>query len=383
LAVLPSALTVIEVPALFSPTALVTAGTCRLKATLGSTKVERLGSGPEAAVGTLIHRILERTWNKEDIDVDAVFDAEYGLIVAELLRDPKRAHFADLSGTRSLAEWSSLRAWVRTRSLRGGSRTHDVRVERARESGLGAERLLQSQALRLRGRADRVRRVPLNTLEVRDFKSGATLDHEGHIKPEIALQLMAYGLMVLEQNPNVTVRLVVDDGEERELAFDLATRERAREVLLEVANGLPPPGVVSAETLASPGPSCWNCPFRHTCSSYLTIAPTWWKTYPKDTERVPFDIWGTLSDVSQCQNRSSVRLIDAAARLVRVDGIDPRHDSSLTRLGSTVFFFGLEATGPSRDFDGGRFHPRSFHELPRDRSERRAWTTSVFSIEPE
>ncbi|KRD77038.1 hypothetical protein [Lysobacter sp. Root983] len=107
---LPPALTTVEVPVLYSPTALITARACRLKATLASTRVNRLGSGPEAAVGTLIHIVLQLTWNRADVDVDTVFDAEYSHTVAELRRDPRRAHFADLTATRSLAEWPGIRA---------------------------------------------------------------------------------------------------------------------------------------------------------------------------------------------------------------------------------------------------------------------------------
>nr|WP_255356374.1 PD-(D/E)XK nuclease family protein [Lysobacter sp. Root983] len=257
-----------------------------------------------------------------------------------------------------------------------------MRDEHAPQIGPGAEQLLQSQALRLRGRADRVRRLTPEILEVRDFKSGATLDQESKVKPEIALQLMAYGLMVLERHPNTTIRLIVDDGEERNVAFHPVAREQARETLRQLVNGLPPAGIVSGETLANPGSSCRNCPYRHTCSAYLTIAPTWWKSYPNDVEYVPFDIWGTLTEIRQIEDLASARLTDAGCRRVRVDGLDRRHGVSLAPLGSTLFFFGLQATGPSWDFDGGRFHPRSFHEIPRDRWERRAWTATSFSIEP-
>jgi len=40
--------------------------------------------------------------------------------------------------------------------------------------------------------------------------------------------------------------------------------------------------------------------------------------------------------------------------------------------------FNLESSGAGRDFDGHRFHPRAFHEHPRDRRERRAWRLQVY-----
>jgi hypothetical protein len=81
------------------------------------------------------------------------------------------------------------------------------------------------------------------------------------------------------------------------------------------------------------------------------------------------------------EGRVDVVLRDAAGRRVRIDGLDPRHGLTSVLVGKSVWFFGLEATGATRGFDGGRFHPRAFHELPRDRMERRAWALHVFGEE--
>lgn len=87
---------------------------------------------------------------------------------------------------------------------------------------------------------------------------------------------------------------------------------------------------------------------------------------------------GARSLMSMGEGRVDVVLHDAAGRRVRIDGLDPRHGLTSVLVGKSVWFFGLEATGATRGFDGGRFHPRSFHELPRDRMERRAWALHVF-----
>ena len=76
--------------------------------------------------------------------------------------------------------------------------------------------------------------------------------------------------------------------------------------------------------------------------------------------------------------RVDVVLRDDAGRRVRIDGLDPRHGITSSQIGKRMWLFGLEATGATRGFDGARFHPRSFHELPRDRMERRAWALQVF-----
>jgi RecB family exonuclease len=350
-----------------------------LKATLSSCKVERLCAGPEASVGTLVHRVLERTWGNSSADVDSVFESEYLKITKELEADRSRAHFQDLASTRTLTQWAALRAWIRARSLRGGLYRRTKSGGPLPDKGLGAEQKLESKGLRLRGRADRVRRLGPSELEVRDFKSGATLDSEGQIKADIALQLKAYGLMLLELNPLATIRLVVDDGEERELEFGQSERDAARELLVKLISDLPPPGSALARALATPGASCWGCSYRHRCSAYLEIAPSWWLKYPSETDRIPLDIWGVVTELSRTEPGFSVRLQDQAGRRVRIDSLDERHGISADDVSRPMYLFGLEATGPSRDFDGRPYHPRSFHERPRDRLERRAWTATAFT----
>ncbi|KYG06935.1 hypothetical protein BE21_31965 [Sorangium cellulosum] len=213
--------------------------------------------------------------------------------------------------------------------------------------------------------------------EVRDFKTGATLDGRGEVKEEIALQLRAYGLMLLERRPGADVRLVVDDGEEREIPFDTEARRVATDVLRRIADAMPRPGVARTEELAAPGKSCWGCPIRHVCPAYRASAPDWWKQYPAGIERLSNDVWGTVLEVLG-EGRVDVILRDDARRRVRIDGLDPRHGITSRLVGNRIWFFGLEATGATRGFDGTRFHPRSFHELPRDRLERRAWALHVF-----
>jgi RecB family exonuclease len=379
---LPLPVVEVTVPDCFSPFALGSAGDCRLKLVVASLRRtewgERLISGPEAAVGTLLHRVLERAGREAGTSPDDIFNEEYQHAVDEIRRDPRRAHFAELASTRSLAEWTRVKAWVLTRAMREETR---IGSRGGSAAGLGrlagAEIGLESVTLRLRGKADRVRQIGSRVFEVRDFKTGMTLDVQGEIKAEIALQLQAYGLMLLERRPRAEVRLVVDDGEEREVPFDAESREKARDVLKGIVDAMPPAGPARADELATPGRSCWGCPIRHVCPAYRAHAAAWWKQYPAGVERLSNDTWGTVLEVLG-ENRIDVLLRDDAGRRVRVDGLEARHGLTRALVGKRVWFFGLEATGATRGFDGTRFHPRSFHELPRDRLERRAWVLQVF-----
>ena len=381
---LPPPIVDVTVPDCFSPSAVWSSNGCALKLIISSLRrtewLERLATGPEAAVGTLLHRMLERACREADSVAEDIFEDTYARLVGELSLDPRRAHFADLASTKPPAEWSRLRSWVlsRARALqpRHVSADRPRRAETAQRIS-GAEILLESATLRLRGRADRVRQLAPRLFEIRDFKTGATIDEEGAIKPEIALQLQAYGLLLLERRRGVEVRLVVDDGTEREVAFDQEAQQTAKDALKRITGPMPAAGHAATSGLARPGAACWGCAVRHVCPAYRATAPGWWKAYPVGTERLSNDVWGTVLEVLG-SGRVDVVLRDDAGRRVRVNGIGERHGISSSSVGSRLWFFGLEATGASRGFDGVRFHPRSFHELPRDRSERRAWALNIF-----
>lgn len=369
-------------PAFLSPSALGAADDCMLKLIAASSRTrldERLPSGPEAALGTLFHRVFERCARERGAVAASVFDDEYARTAAQLQADSRRAHFSDLAATKSLEDWRRLKSWVLKRA------DLQVRSEpRASTSGpagravlAGAEIALESTALRLRGKVDRIRQLGPDRFEVTDFKTGATLDDAGEIKDEIALQLRAYGLLLLERRPKAKVRLVVDDGTERDVAFEREERSAARAAIRRIMSVIPPAGEVAAEAIAQPGRACWGCPIRHVCPSYRAAAPVWWKEYPSQIDRLSNDVWGRIAEKSTTVPMS-VTLTDDSQRRVRIDGIDPRHGLEHAPAGARVWFFGLEASGACRGFDGRRYHARSFHELPRDRLERRAWSTCVF-----
>ncbi len=377
---LPPPLVNVTVPDVFSPSAIGSAQGCALKLIVMSSRtsehMERLSVGPDAAIGILLHRVLERAGRETESSEEDIFEDELAKAVTALRRDPRKAHFADLSSTKPLAEWIRKRAWVlaRARSVRPTSNVGNVGLTKGgMPSVTGAEVTLESQSLRLRGSADRVRLVGHRQIEVRDFKSGVTLTEDGTIKEDIVLQLQAYGLLVLEQRPGFEVRLVVDDGTEREIPFDNNSRSEARARLERITGSMPRAGQVSAASVARAGQSCWGCPVRHVCSSYREIAPHWWKRQPSDIDRLPSDTWGTVIESSES---GTVVLRDFADRRVRISCIDARH--GVISPGERAFFFGLESSGLTRGFDGARYHPRSFHELPRDRLDRRAWSLNIF-----
>lgn len=379
---LPPPMAEVTVPDCFSPSALGSSGGCRLKLAIMSLPrsgwTERLATGPDAVVGALLHRVLERAARNAGSSPDEIFREEYERAVNEVQQDPRRVHFAELASMWSMAEWNRVKSWVLARASRErpptGTRGAPSRGERTL---IGPEIGLKSTTLRLRGKADRIRQPSPGVFEVRDFKTGATLDEHGDVKAEMVLQLRAYGLMVLERSPGATVRLVVDDGEEREVPFDVEAQRDTEAALRQIVDAMPAPGSARAEALAVPGKACWGCSIRHVCPGYRAIAPEWWKEYPAGIERLSNDTWGTVLEIFG-ERQPDVVLRDEAGRRVRVDGVGSRHSITNALVGKRIWFFGLEATGATRGFDGARYHPRCFHEHPRDSLERRACTLHAF-----
>lgn len=373
---LPRTISEVEVPEFVSPSALGTWGGCRLKliaATRGAVPVERVGAGPEQAIGTFAHRVIEQFEYSAGRSAEEVFEAEYERMRSQLTADPARAHFANLITTKSMEDWARIRSWILSRCAR--STRKPTGVGAARRSG--AEFRLEHAGLRLRGSADRLRYTSATSLEVRDFKSGAVLGDDGAIKPEIRLQLLAYGLMAQGLNRNVSIRLIVDDGAEHEVSFDADAQQAAKVEIRSIIDTLPAAGRASANTLASPGPGCSGCSIRLACSAYRSTAPVWWREYPRDLAFVPKDVWGTVSAIENGAEFVRLTMSDDSGRRVKIDRIDRRHGIE-SDLGRRLWMFDLESNGQMRDFDGNRMHPRAFHEHPRDRRERRAWRLQVY-----
>jgi hypothetical protein len=357
----------------------------KLVASSPGVRAERLPSGPEASVGILVHRVLEQWARGHGSDDPLVlFETEYDRLRAELRCDVTRQHFADLTTTKSPQAWVRLRRWIADRCRRVDRRASKIvgpELGDARPGvPTGPERSLSCDRLRLGGQADRIRELGPHLYEVRDFKSGNAVDDDGEVKPAIQLQLRAYGLMVLDLDAKATVRLIVDDGDVHDVNFDAKTQAEALEEVRSIVGRVPLAGTAAAKRMATPGAGCFGCSIRHVCSAYREAAPQWWRSFPSDVARLPNDTWGTLVQVIANPRTSSADLvlIDGAGRRVRVDAVDARHDVASSPVRSRVWLFGLEATGPTRGFDGKRFHPRVFHELPRDAHERRAWGVRCF-----
>jgi hypothetical protein len=113
--------------------------------------------------------------------------------------------------------------------------------------------------------------VGRNAFEIRDYKTGSVLDEDGCVKEEVALQLRAYGLMILENHPTASVRLVVDDGLDHEVEFDEVARIAAMKTIEGILARVPAAGILQIDRTARPGAGCFGCRVRHVCPAYRAV----------------------------------------------------------------------------------------------------------------
>ncbi len=382
----------VTIPECLSPSSLAYADSCRLRV-LAPT-LEKDGSlprGPAAERGVVFHQLLERaarglirlghsTRGEIERDLTELLSATQMRLAAS----PVTAPYADLSSTLPALEWrnacrtmvsaavrlSEFAAPPRVRPTPASGHERDLRT-----AGRAAEVPVRVTSLRIAGRIDAFERSEAGLITIRDYKTGRVVDSDGSVRHDIALQLRLYGLAVHELIPDADVRLGVCAGSDHWISFTAEEMAATRKWLDEVLTLLPAGASVSTETLASPGPACRTCAIRHACTAYLREIPRLWLEGTTGYV-LPRDTWGEVVDVERSSDSVTLRLRDAAGRLVRVSRLAPRPELERFEK-SAIWLFGLEV-GASLGQRGQYLHPRNFHELPRSPIERRAWALAVY-----
>jgi hypothetical protein len=381
--ILPIPVAAVDVPDSFAVTSVANSGGCSLRLLAAGTEWEsmRLPAGPEAAIGSMLHSFFER-WSNGDGPEEAaqLFKDELAATKVMLAADETTKHFADLQNTKTPLEWMMLELNAVNRcsaSMRGISKkAGNVSGYRRR---YGAEIWLESSALKLKGKADEV--IDLGPqLKIRDYKSGSIHDANGSVKPSIFLQLRLYGLLAVENYPGKEVQLEIDNGKNQtSLPWDQGWATRTESEWRDIRKPLEGP-TANGATIANPGACCQHCPIRHRCAAYLRVAPIWWNSPQTRDGRIPLDTWGVVKSVVHQQGRATITLADDAGRQVRITDLETQGRNF--QPGGRAYFFGLEKSGRSAGWGTMTAHPQDFHELPPDRSARRAWSMQCYAREP-
>lgn len=382
----------VPTPGLFPASRLALGVSCPLALALScAPDVSPLPAHPRAWYGRLFHLLLERAVRGE---VEAQPSPRAGARTAfdglaskarrgELPGFPDdlpspEAVYGPLEWRRKVGDVVALAGALSREGGRPRQLYHDpalVRTHRPLLDGDGrwTELPLKSTRLRVHGRADLVEREG-GEVQIVDLKTGRAVAADGEVFPEVAFQLRAYGLVVEEQLPSASVRLIVEGHRTVDVPFGEGARDATLETLRDLSDQLPPGRTIRADATARPGPACRRCSRRHRCRSYLSAAPSWWREGA--SHPFPEDVWGTVRAVVHDSGGTlTLDLEDAAGRYVRLHGVRPEFVAGV-RVGCALFAFGLDAERSPRP-GGVRRAPANYRDVNPDMSSE-AWSLATY-----
>lgn len=390
-ATLPAPVTKVTLPKYLSPSRFGDLGRCPLKVFATADSVPgTLPPSPRSLFGIMLHHVREQLllgrWGAADNGGEACSEllaSATEQMDSMLLSDPRTAGLAPLSATVGRTRWNSrvfeMRRWAERldamptgeapaeleTSMNLAGREGERREDRdAARVDVGPEAWVVCPPLRLRGRADHIKEAADGAFEISDFKSGATLDDEEKPLTHHALQVGLYALAV-ENVIDVEVRLYMEGSDRVRVPWTEEARQECVETLRAAMEEFPAGEDRAAEELARPGWWCRGCRLRPTCPNYLADVPKWWHNGGDVPRPLPWDSWGTITDIQVHDAVAKIEIVDAAGRSVRIEGIDTAREVADLNVGDEIFLFDLMPTEPTIHH-GARLQPRNFHELPPD-----------------
>lgn len=327
-----------------SPTSLPLFLECRLRGLWSATRQpQALPSGPAARLGSVIHRLLEEAGNGslDQRPASALADRWDELVQqaeGAMLARPREGRYVPLRDHVKKFEVLRLRALARATELVEQANGHPAATNRqpSAPAKYGFELPVATSDGLIAGQIDRVTPGHGGAI-VQDYKSGAIfsdLNGQSEIKHEYQVQLKMYGALYAEQTGDWPSKLEIIplSGDAQEIPF---TRdecahllETARSILAGINDAIHADQgnheqveMLLAETSAT---ACKYCPFRPSCSVYLS-------ELPQDESDWPADVFGHLAAIRGLNNGAYILEI-------RAKGDQPMYlrdvtDSSLREAG--------------------------------------------------
>ncbi|MHB0970849.1 MAG: PD-(D/E)XK nuclease family protein [Thermoanaerobaculia bacterium] len=376
----------VEIPQLVSVTSLASAELCMLRAFAAPKDQWALRTSPFAIRGQIFHLLQQRAVEaarncQTECTAETLLDEIILEINARLRLDSQSSHLVPIETTAPLLEWVNVkRRMVRlaTELLRESPNATprstgaggDGRRYTSLHVGWHAEVFLASERLRLKGKIDYLE-VTQNRIRIVDYKSGAVVDPDtNEVREEAATQLRLYALLVRELRPDAELQLIIRDGKKE---WPVAWTEKSiaeTESFIQKLMAFEAGTLRSSADLAATGAACKGCQVRQRCPGYAGFAPEQWR---KPNLKLSWDTWGVVVKLERREHFVGVELRDAADRVVRVERVNHTHAPMHgLRPGDHISFFDFDT------IERNSGYPRNFHELPRDPSQRRAWSATVF-----
>ena len=361
---LPNLLAETVAPPLLAASAVSKGLLCPLAATTGhAVEASRLPPSNQALLGMVAHHAADNlqrgSWG-EDITSPKAARHLYRLATDELDEQLKRhSQCADRAPIRSavgrdayLASLEKLEASARNLSIRSGTEPPaplpDVLAVRFAERPVndddtpvepGTEVPVQSGALRLRGRIDRLQDNG-STVQIVEFKSGRILDDSDRVMEEHQRQLGLYALLVEPHFPSRRIQLFVEGKQRHPVPWDDRIRATRRAELDALLAKMPADKTLRSRELAHPGEHCRWCSMRPSCPGYREHAEAAWSGNDPG-HSLPRDVWGRITSIEEHGGHPAWRLVDPTDRQVRILGTGAARFAAC-RAGDDVALFDLK-----------------------------------------
>jgi PD-(D/E)XK nuclease superfamily len=359
-----------------SPSRFTALGSCALREVWHASSERRLlPSFPQAALGSIAHRLLEEAGRGKLANGRPQLVASRWDVLVEDRQRAMRESWLDrliLPFSRSVRDYDVRRGNALHKAEEIAREAAEHREPRAAGAhGYGFELEVSSSDGTVSGRVDRVISAPGGPVLI-DYKSGRFSDRDegtgyDEVKESYRVQLKLYAALyqatfgrwpvVLEVVPISGKRTEVPYAPEEALSLldQAAASLQETNVQIDRAASLPP--YQHAESrLASPSPStCRFCLLRPVCAAYREACGA------VDSPDWPLDVWGRVRSIRMLGNgRINLRIGQQLSKgeELRVRGLDPspvRHPVlGELQEGDTVSIFNLRRDGADLAYSEGR-----------------------------
>jgi len=184
---------------------------------------------------------------------------------------------------------------------------------------VGREVILTSGDFDMHGRADLIYQERPDRLNIVDLKTGKVRDEQNQPKEINLLQVVAYGIMVKEQVPDMDIGLVLtgsSDSWEGTLNTDLI--ERVTTIIKNINRLLPRNIPLSVRELARPGTCCSGCSYRCSCPAWTEKLRKQMQASLSDYKHGGIDISGKLLEVESDDHLLTLKILLSDNAVVKV-----------------------------------------------------------------
>ncbi|UAY97879.1 PD-(D/E)XK nuclease family protein [Dickeya dadantii] len=311
----------------------------------------RLPQHPVVILGRVVHKLIDSGKHKEvisgsytvgqlenDFTISLTASQRAGLVTNWIYN-----HY----GITGLVSRKMLIAQIRYARTLVPSVSKDVILKCERILPVGREIKLTSCRFDMQGRADLIYQDYSGHLKVVDFKTSDVRDEQNEPKAAYLLQIAAYGMMVKELVPDMSIELVLKGISDSWMGMlDHHLIERITSIIRNINEFLPRNVPISVYDLASVGGHCLSCSCRCSCPVYVEKLQGQAQYLYFNTQYCGIDIYGQLLEVESDSHLLTLKILLEDSSIVKVFRIPANVIPDPMKItGKKIALYGLRTFG--------------------------------------